>query len=221
MLGRTGWEILLFLVQKWVLLSIFPVASLLLTWAWMRCLELKQPLFVHERNAKRIAVVGPELIKTWISNYQPLGLLVCEKIILLCLSQCGSGFLLFVANGILADAPYNLLSLALRPIHIIVTIYKHCCCSVTQSCLTLCNPMDCSMPGLPVPHHLPKFAQVHVRCIGNAIQPSHPLMLSSALGLSQHQGLFQRVGYSHQVTKTLELQLQHQSFQWVFMVDFS
>ena len=179
----------------------------------MRCLELKQPLFVHERNAKRIAVVGPELIKTWISNYQPLGLLVCEKIILLCLSQCGSGFLLFVANGILADAPYNLLSLALRPIHIIVTIYKHCCCSVTQSCLTLCNPMDCSMPGLPVPHHLPKFAQVHVRCIGNAIQPSHPLMLSSALGLSQHQGLFQRVGYSHQVTKTLELQLQLQSFQ--------
>ena len=176
----------------------------------MRCLELKQPLFVHERNTKRIAVVGPELIKTWVSNYQPLGLLVREKIIPLCLSQCGSGFPLFVANGILADAPYNLLSLALRPIHIIVTVYKHCCCfSVTQSCLTLCNPMDCSMPGLPVPHHLRKFAQVHVHCIGDAIQPSHPLMLSSALGLSQHQGLFQRVGYSHQVTKTLELQLQH------------
>ena len=50
-----------------------------------------------------------------------------------------------------------------------------CCCSVTQLCLTLCNPMDCSMPGLPVPHHLLEFAQVHVHCIGDAIQPSHPL----------------------------------------------
>ena len=139
----------------------------------------------------------------------------------LCLSQCRSGFLLFVANGISADTPYNLLNLALRPIHIIVTVYKHCCCSVTQSCLTLCNPMDCSMPGLPVPPHLLKFAQVHVHYIDDAIQPSHPLMLSPALGLSQHQRLFQRVGCSHQVTKILELQLQHQSFQRVFMVDFS
>ena len=61
--------------------------------------------------------------------------------------------------------------------------------TVAQSCLTLCNPMDCSTPGLPVPHHFPKFAQVHVYCIGDAIQPSHPLMPSSpsALSLSQHQ----------------------------------
>ena len=53
--------------------------------------------------------------------------------------------------------------------------------------------MDCSMPGLPVPHHLLKFAQVHVHCIGDAIQLSHPLMPSfpSALSLSQHVGLFQ------------------------------
>ena len=57
----------------------------------------------------------------------------------------------------------------------------------------LCNPMDCSTPGPPVPHHLLKFAQVHVHCISDAIQPSHPLMPSSpfALNLSQHQGLFQ------------------------------
>ena len=67
-----------------------------------------------------------------------------------------------------------------------------CCCSVTQSCPTLCDPKDCSMPGLSVPHYLPKFAQVHMHCIGDAIQPSHPLMLfsPSALNLSQHQGLF-------------------------------
>ena len=61
-----------------------------------------------------------------------------------------------------------------------------CCCSVAQLYLTLCDLMDCSTPGLSVPYHLPKFAQVHVRCIGEAIQPSHPLMPSSpsALNLS-------------------------------------
>ena len=70
-----------------------------------------------------------------------------------------------------------------------------CCCSVAQSCPTLCDSMDCSMPGLPVPHHLLEVAQVHVHCIGDPIQPSHPLMLPSpsALNLSQHQGLFQWV----------------------------
>ena len=59
--------------------------------------------------------------------------------------------------------------------------------------VTLCDPMDCSMPGLPVPHHLPEFAQVHVHCIGDAIQPSHSVTPSSpsALNLSQLQGLFQ------------------------------
>ena len=68
-----------------------------------------------------------------------------------------------------------------------------CCSSVIQLCLTLCDPMDCSMPGLPVPHHLLEFAQVHVHCISDAVRPSHPLTPSSpsALNLSQHQGLFQ------------------------------
>ena len=65
--------------------------------------------------------------------------------------------------------------------------------SVTQFCPTLCDPMDCSTPGLLVLRHLPKFAQIHVHCIGDAIQSSHSLMPSSpsALNLSQHQGLFQ------------------------------
>ena len=78
-----------------------------------------------------------------------------------------------------------------------------CCCSVTQSCLTLCDPMDCSTPALPVPHHLPKFTQVHVHCIGNAIQTSHPLVPSSpsAFNLSQHQCLFQWVSCSQLVTR--------------------
>ena len=56
-----------------------------------------------------------------------------------------------------------------------------CCCSVAQSCPTLCDSMDCSMPGLPVPHHPPAFVQVHVHCISDTIQPSHPLMPSSPL----------------------------------------
>ena len=94
-----------------------------------------------------------------------------------------------------------------------------CCCSVARSCPTLCSPMDCSPPGLPVLHHLPEFAQTHVHWIDDANQPSHPLSPPShALSLSQHQGLFQWVGSSHQVAKVLELQ--HQSFQWIFRTDF-
>ena len=67
-----------------------------------------------------------------------------------------------------------------------------CCCSVSQSCPTLCNPMDCSTPGLYVPHHLQEFAQTHIHWVGDAIQPSHPLLSSPlpAFNLSQHQSLF-------------------------------
>ena len=92
-----------------------------------------------------------------------------------------------------------------------------CCCSVTQLCLTLCNARDCSTPGFPVHYQLPELAQTHVHWVGDAIQPSHPLSSPSppAFNLSQHQGLFQWVGSLHQVVTELELQLQHQSFQWV------
>ena len=94
--------------------------------------------------------------------------------------------------------------------------------SVTQVCPTLCNPMDCSTPGLPVHHHLPELAQTHVHWVSDAIQPSHPLSSPSppAPNPSQHQGLFQWVSSLYQVAKGLELQLQHQSFQWIFRTDF-
>ena len=102
-----------------------------------------------------------------------------------------------------------------------VTSETFACCSVTQSCSTLCGPVDCSTPGSPVLHHLPKIAQTHVRWVSDAIQPSRPHHpLSPAFNLSQHEGLFQWVGSSHQVAKELELQLQHQSFQWIFKVYF-
>ena len=96
------------------------------------------------------------------------------------------------------------------------------CCSVTKLCPTLCNPMNCSTPGFPVLHYLPEFAQIHVHWVCDAIQPSHPLSSPSppTFNLSQHQGLFQWVGSSHQVDKVLEFQLQHQSLQWIFRIDF-
>ena len=95
-------------------------------------------------------------------------------------------------------------------------------CSVTKSGLTLCNPMNCSTPGFPVHHHLLEFDQTHVPWVGDPIQPSHPLSPPSPpdLSLSRHQSLLQWVSSSHQVVKVLELQLQHQSFQWIFRVDF-
>ena len=87
--------------------------------------------------------------------------------------------------------------------------------SVTQSCLTLCDPMNRSMPGLPVHHQPPEFTQTHVHWVSDAIQPSHPLSSPSSptFNLSQHQGLFNWVSSLHQVAKVVEFHLQHQSFQ--------
>ena len=75
--------------------------------------------------------------------------------------------------------------------------------SVAQSCLILCNPMDCNTPGFPVHHQLPEPAQTHIHQVSDAIQPSPPLLSPSppAFSLSQHQGLFQWVNSSHQVPK--------------------
>ena len=87
--------------------------------------------------------------------------------------------------------------------------------SVAQSCLTLCDPMNCSTPGFPVHHQLPELAQTHVHWVGDANKPSHPLSSPSppAPNPSQHQGLFKWINSSHEVAKVLEFQLQRQSFQ--------
>ena len=94
--------------------------------------------------------------------------------------------------------------------------------SVAQSCPTLCNPMDCSTPGLPVQCQLLEFTQTYVHWVGDAIQPSHPLLSPSppAPNRSQHQCLFQWVNSSHEVAKVLDFQLQHQFFQWTLRTNF-
>ena len=82
--------------------------------------------------------------------------------------------------------------------------------------------MDCSTPGFPVHHHLLELAQTHVHWVRGIIQPPHPLSSPSppTFNLYQHQGLFQWVSSLYYVAKVLELQLQHQSLQWIFRVDF-
>jgi len=98
-----------------------------------------------------------------------------------------------------------------------------CCrCSVTMSCLTLCDPMDCSMPGsslsATISRSLLKFVTTESVMLSNHFILS-PFSLP-VLSLSQHQNLFQRVSSPRHVAKVWELQLQHQSFQGIFRVDF-
>ena len=82
--------------------------------------------------------------------------------------------------------------------------------------------MDCNTPGLTVHHQHPEFTQIHVHWINDAFQPSCPLSSPSPpnLSLSQPQGLFKWVSFSHQVARVLEFQLRHRSFQWTFRADF-
>ena len=93
--------------------------------------------------------------------------------------------------------------------------------SFAQLCPTLCDPMNHSMPSLPVDHQLPEFTQTHVHRVSDVIQPSHPLSSPSSPSPnpSHNQSLFQWVNTSHEVAKVLEFQLQHQSFQWTPRTD--
>ena len=92
-------------------------------------------------------------------------------------------------------------------------------CSVVSDWLW---PMDCSMPCFAVHHQLLELTQTHVHWVSDVIQPSHPLSspTPSTFNLSQHQGLFKWVSFSHQAAKVLEFQLQHQSFQCTSRTDF-
>ena len=101
-------------------------------------------------------------------------------------------------------------------INIYLSAVQFICSVVSDSS----DPMDCILPGLPVHHHLPEFTQTHVHWLGDSIQPSHPLSSPShVFNLSQDQVLFKWESSSNQVAKVLEIQLQHQSFQWTPRTD--
>ena len=101
------------------------------------------------------------------------------------------------------------------------SVVSLCCCSVTKLYWTLCDPVNCSMPGLSAHHYLPECSNL---C--PLSQWYHPTISSSVAPFSfcpqflPASGLFQWVSSLHQVAKVLELQLQHQSIQWIFRIDF-
>ena len=182
---------------------IFSPARLQTPWRW-------KPWFIcHPRmNTKVLKTSSPSTILLFFNwaHFGELGVFVC--LFCFCLPRPKLPYVFSLFNS----CPWFL-------------FYKNwghinCWCSITKSCLTLCNPMDCSMPGFPVLHYLPEFSQTHVHWVRDAILPSHPLLPPSppALNLSQHQKLFQWITFLYQVAKVLELQ--HQSFQWIFTVDF-
>ena len=119
-----------------------------------------------------------------------------------------NGSKLFFTSG------YLIVSILFAKLTVFYLLYCLCTCSVTQSCLTICDPMDCSMPGFPVLHHLPEFDQTLVHWVSDAIQPFHPLLSPSppVFSLFQHWDLLQWVDSSSQVAQILELQLQHKFF---------
>ena len=129
--------------------------------------------------------------------------------------------LTILQNSDFASYPTHKKVLFSNPVFYLITFPWVQFSSVAQSCPTLCDPMNHSMPSLPVHHQLPESTQTHVHLVSDAIQPSRPLSSPSppALNLSQHQGLFKWLSSLHQVAKVLEFQLQNQSFQWTPRTD--
>ena len=121
-----------------------------------------------------------------------------------------------ISHVIITVHPWTINGFWIVHVHLYVLCFfsNHSVSSVTQLCPSLCNPMNCSTPGLPVHHQLTEFTQTHAHPVGDAIQPSHSLSSPSppALNLSQHQGLCKWVSSLHQVVKVLEFQLQNQSY---------
>ena len=163
---------------------------------------------------------------TWIKYTQKL---LCHMVHYYCIWMLSHSILRKLEQftyTVKATAPKSVYKVVINPISIIIgnvlffkstlwyyiiLCHKHSdqIRSVTQSCPTLCDPMNYSMLGLPVHHQLPEFTQTHVHRVGDAIQPSHLLSSPSPLATnpSQHQSLFQWVNSSHEVAKVLEFQL--------------
>ena len=140
--------------------------------------------------------------------------LIISDTVFLCICLPYVGILLKKKNIQLLDPLFNQIILLFGALGFLVY------CSVAQSCPIICDPMDCSTPGFPLHHQLPELAQTHVHPVGDAIQPSHSLspLFPPSPNLSQHQAFPPRS--LQQMAKVLELQLQHQSFQGIFRVDF-
>ena len=132
-------------------------------------------------------------------------------------------FVVFLIIALLTSVMWYLLGVLIC-IYLMISDVEHLfimyivCVLVSQSCLTLCDPMDSSTPGLNVHHQLLEFTQTNVHWVSDASQPTNPLSSPShlAFSLSQHQGLFKWNSSSNQIAKVLEFQFQHQSFQWIF-----
>ena len=130
---------------------------------------------------------NPSDVNTWNSFSREMGCLITERYLWGTWWQQGNAFLVYRGQRKMSSVQFS---------------------SVAQSCLTLCDPMDCSMAEFPVHHQLLELTQIHVHWVGDAMQPSHPLLSPSPVfNLSQHQGLFIWVSSSHQLTKVLEFQL--------------
>ena len=146
---------------------------------------------------------------------------VCVYAYMHLFTHCFSCLLVLGAKGLVVRKGYMTASLVELIVWWRWWLLNNQFSSVSQSCPTLCDPMDCSMPGLPGHHQLLELTQTHVHWISDAIQPSYPLSSPSlpTFNLSQHQGLYQWVSSSQQVAKILQFQLQHQSFQWILRTD--
>ena len=182
----------------------------------------EEPGRLQSMGSQRVRQDWSTSLKELKSNERDKAVSKCLKYITFWFGR--SNIMYYLTMNFLLDMKVSALSLlnfyGMYSGFIQLIAYLHCCCSVTKACLTL-QPMNCSMPGFPVLQYLPEFRQTHVCCVSDAIQASHPLLPPChALNFSQHQGPFQWIGSTHQVAKVLELQLQHQSFQWIFRVDF-
>ena len=141
---------------------------------------------------------------------QPLELIQASHYLMCCFSDIYYTLKwTYKAAGICVNMDVNLIFKWLHLLSLLIIQFHHVgqFSSVTQSCPTLGDPMDCSMPGLPIHYQLLEFTHIHVHWVSDAIPPSHSLSSPSppAFNLSQHQGLSQWVSSSHQVAKVLLL----------------